>query len=69
MVTDIVAARHELTGQGVEVDEIRHITDGAWRPGPDPDRANYMSFAEFTDPPATCGCSMRSAVTRKDRKE
>lgn len=50
VVPDIVAARHELTGRGVEVGEVRHIAGGAWTPGPDPDRRDYMSFAEFTDP-------------------
>jgi catechol 2,3-dioxygenase-like lactoylglutathione lyase family enzyme len=50
VVPDIVAARDELTGRGVQVGEVRHITGGAWTPGPDPDRASYMSFAEFTDP-------------------
>ena len=30
--------------------EVQHIADGAWMPGPDPGRANYMSFAEFSDP-------------------
>ncbi len=54
VVPDIVAARDELTGRGVEVGEVRHIAGGAWRPGPDPDpdpdRRDYMSFAEFTDP-------------------
>ena len=49
-VSDIAAARDELTGRGVEVGEIQHIADGAWTPGPDPGRANYMSFAEFSDP-------------------
>ena len=29
---------------------MRHIANGEWAPGPDPDRANYMSFVEFTDP-------------------
>jgi catechol 2,3-dioxygenase-like lactoylglutathione lyase family enzyme len=50
VVADVVAARDELTGRGVEVGEVRHIAGGAWRPGPDPDRRDYMSFAEFTDP-------------------
>ncbi len=50
VVPDIVAARGELTSRGVDVGEVRHIADGAWRPGPDPDRRDYMSFAEFTDP-------------------
>ena len=50
VVPDILAARSELTGRGVKVGEVRHIADGTWAPGPDPERANYMSFAEFTDP-------------------
>jgi catechol 2,3-dioxygenase-like lactoylglutathione lyase family enzyme len=50
VVPNIVAAREELTGRGIEVGEVRHIADGAWRTGPDPERQSYMSFAEFTDP-------------------
>jgi catechol 2,3-dioxygenase-like lactoylglutathione lyase family enzyme len=50
VVPDIVAARDELTGRDVEVGEVRHIADGTWTRGPDPDRRDYMSFAEFTDP-------------------
>ena len=50
VVADVVAARGELAARGVEVGEVQHIVDGAWVPGPDPGRANYMSFAEFSDP-------------------
>ena len=50
VVKDIVAAREELVGRGVEVGEIRHMTSGTWRPGPHPERQDYNSFAEFTDP-------------------
>jgi catechol 2,3-dioxygenase-like lactoylglutathione lyase family enzyme len=50
VVPDIIAARDELTGRGVEVGEVKHIANGAWTPGPDPGRANSMSFAEFKDP-------------------
>lgn len=50
VVPDIVAARGELAGRGVEVGEVRHIADGAWRSGSDPQRRSYMSFAEFSDP-------------------
>jgi hypothetical protein len=49
-VTDIVAARDELIGRGVEVGEIVHMEDGRWKPGVDPGRSSYMSFAEFSDP-------------------
>ena len=50
VVSDIMAARDDLTRRGVEVGEVRHIADGAWTPGPDPQRRSYLSFAEFTDP-------------------
>ena len=38
-VTDIVAARDELIGRGVEVGEIVHMEDGRWQPGADPGEA------------------------------
>ena len=50
VVPDIIAAREELTGRGVKVSEIRHLEDGAWVPGPDPEHRNYESFADFADP-------------------
>ena len=52
VVTDIEAARAELVGRGVDVGEIRHFdrAAGEWKPGPDPDRADYASFADFRDP-------------------
>jgi len=50
VVTDIVAAREELVGRDVEVSEVRHIDDGEWHSGPDPERRNYQSYADFTDP-------------------
>jgi hypothetical protein len=34
----------------VHVGEIRHLDDGRWRPGRDPQRRSHMSFAEFADP-------------------
>jgi catechol 2,3-dioxygenase-like lactoylglutathione lyase family enzyme len=50
VVTDIEAAREELVGRGVDVSEIRHFTEGEWKPGPDPAHAEYNSFADFKDP-------------------
>jgi catechol 2,3-dioxygenase-like lactoylglutathione lyase family enzyme len=50
MVTDIEAAHAELVGRGVEVSDVRHLEDGAWKPGPHPGRGNYESFADFKDP-------------------
>jgi catechol 2,3-dioxygenase-like lactoylglutathione lyase family enzyme len=50
MVTDIVAAREELVGRGVEVGPIRYLGETGWHDGPHPDRPDYNSFAEFADP-------------------
>jgi catechol 2,3-dioxygenase-like lactoylglutathione lyase family enzyme len=50
VVSDIVATRTELVERGVDVGEIRHLEEGVWTPGPDPERRNYQSFAEFSDP-------------------
>jgi hypothetical protein len=55
VVEDLQAARDELTRRGVEVSEIRHKSPrdewrGGWEPGLDPNRTDYASFAEFTDP-------------------
>jgi catechol 2,3-dioxygenase-like lactoylglutathione lyase family enzyme len=50
VVTDIVAARDELVGRGVEVSDVRHMTPEGWKPGPHPERADYESFADFSDP-------------------
>ncbi len=50
VVSDILAARAELTGRGVDVSEVRHLESGTWVPGPHPQRNSYESFADFSDP-------------------
>ena len=50
VVTDIVAAHAELVGRGIEVSDVRHIDAEGWHPGPDPERRDYESFADFADP-------------------
>jgi catechol 2,3-dioxygenase-like lactoylglutathione lyase family enzyme len=50
VVSDILAARAELTGRGVAVSGVRHLEGGTWVDGPHPGRENYQSFADFTDP-------------------
>jgi catechol 2,3-dioxygenase-like lactoylglutathione lyase family enzyme len=50
VVPDILAARAELAGRGVAVSGVRHLESGTWVDGPDPERGNYQSFADFTDP-------------------
>ncbi len=52
VVSDILAARAELVGRGVDVAEVFH-RDGPGKPaleGPDPARRSYFSYAPFTDP-------------------
>ena len=54
-VSDIETAHRELTARGVTVSGIRHkspIDDwqGGYEPGPDPQRRDYASFADFADP-------------------
>jgi catechol 2,3-dioxygenase-like lactoylglutathione lyase family enzyme len=57
-VYDIDAARAELVRRGVRVGAVFHAADGVFHhartegraPGPAPDRADYVSFASFSDP-------------------
>ena len=67
VVTDIEAARAELVGRGVEVSEIRHMTPNGWEPGPDPEHADYGSFADFSDPDGNTGCCRRSGTGSRPR--
>ena len=50
VVPDIEAARSELVGRGVEVSDLFHFDETGQRPGPDPQRRNYGTFASFSDP-------------------
>jgi len=50
VVTDVVAARDELVGRGVEMGELHHYGAEGRTPGVHPERSDYNSFAEFTDP-------------------
>ena len=50
VVSDIEAARTELVERGVDVGEVFHFESGQRTPGPDPERRNYESFADFSDP-------------------
>ena len=54
-VDDIEAARAELIERGVDVSEVSHgqafnAAGEGRKPGPDPRRQSYGSFARFTDP-------------------
>lgn len=50
VVSDIEAVRTDLVERGVEVSEITHFEAGERKPGLDPDRSNYGSYADFSDP-------------------
>ncbi|REH44584.1 catechol 2,3-dioxygenase-like lactoylglutathione lyase family enzyme [Kutzneria buriramensis] len=50
VVSDITAVRDELAARGLEISEVRHMKDGVWGPGADPDHTDYNSFADFADP-------------------
>ena len=51
IVSDIVAARDELIGSGIDVSEVFHFgADFAPAPSLDPDRGSYRSLATFSDP-------------------
>jgi hypothetical protein len=53
IVSDIEAARDELTGRGINASAIWHgppFRVEARQPGPDPERSSYVSFFSFTDP-------------------
>jgi catechol 2,3-dioxygenase-like lactoylglutathione lyase family enzyme len=55
VVADIDLARRELLANGVDVGDLRHKSpidtwQGGWEPGADPQRRDYATFADFTDP-------------------
>ena len=49
-VDDIVAARAELVGRGVDVSEPFHFGATGQTPGVDPERRSYSTFMTFQDP-------------------
>jgi catechol 2,3-dioxygenase-like lactoylglutathione lyase family enzyme len=50
VVSDIEAGRAQLVGRGVDVSEITHFEAGGRVPGPDPERRDFGSYADFADP-------------------
>ncbi|HEX5202835.1 MAG TPA: VOC family protein [Actinoplanes sp.] len=71
VVEDVVAARAELAGQGVDVSEVFHDAGGVFHhagtdgrvAGPDPERRSYSSFASFSDPDGN-GWILQEITTR-----
>jgi len=50
VVSNIDAAREDLVARGVEISEVFHRDGGEFRPGPDPERRSYLTYASFSDP-------------------
>ena len=50
VVSNIEATRAELVQRGMDVSEIRHLESGTWVAGPNPQRRDYSSYADFSDP-------------------
>jgi predicted enzyme related to lactoylglutathione lyase len=50
VVPDIEAARTELVQRGTDVSEPFHFGEAGQTPGLHPDRADYGTFATFSDP-------------------
>jgi catechol 2,3-dioxygenase-like lactoylglutathione lyase family enzyme len=50
VVTDIEAARAELTGRGVEASDYFHFTEAGQTNGPEPTRGDYGTFFSLADP-------------------
>lgn len=50
VVTDIEVAHRDLRDREIDVSDIYHWSDLGQRPGPDPKRGDYGSYASFSDP-------------------
>ena len=69
VVTDVEAARRELTERGLPVSPIRHKTSvdewqGDHTSGTDPERRNYASFIDFADPDGNTWTIQERGFTR-----
>jgi catechol 2,3-dioxygenase-like lactoylglutathione lyase family enzyme len=50
VVTDIVAAREELVGRGIDASEPYYFGAEGRTPGIEPNRTDYSTFFDFRDP-------------------
>jgi catechol 2,3-dioxygenase-like lactoylglutathione lyase family enzyme len=50
VVQDVGLARAEIIGRGVEAGPLVHYVEGREQEGPDPERRDYNTFFQFTDP-------------------
>ncbi len=71
VTTDIIQAHAELAARGIEISEVWHDAEGLFHhggganrvSGPSPTRADYGSFATFSDPDGN-GWFLQEVVTR-----
>lgn len=71
IVDDVVAAREDLAGRGVNISEVFHDKGGVFHradtgfrvDGPDPERRSYSSYASFSDPDGN-GWVLQEVTTR-----
>jgi catechol 2,3-dioxygenase-like lactoylglutathione lyase family enzyme len=63
IVSDILAARAELIGRGVEVGEVFHLGPDGLAGGAHPERRSYASLASFHDPDGN-GWVLQEVTTR-----
>jgi hypothetical protein len=50
VVEDIEPVHRELKERGIPVSDIYHWGESGQTPGPDPNRGDYGSYANFADP-------------------
>ena len=50
IVTDIEAARAELVDRGTDAGDFFHFGEAGQVPGPNPERIDYGTFLQFSDP-------------------
>lgn len=70
VVKDLEVAREGLVERGVDVGEIRHKTpvgawDGGFATGPDPERRDHASLADFSDPDGNTWVLQERGFSRK----
>jgi predicted enzyme related to lactoylglutathione lyase len=66
VVSDIEAARAELVSRGVDAGEIYHFGEGGQVPGPHPERGDYESFFNFSDPDGNSFAVQEVKYTKAD---
>jgi catechol 2,3-dioxygenase-like lactoylglutathione lyase family enzyme len=68
VVRDIEPAHRELKERGIPVSDIYHFGAGGQTPGPDPNRGDYGSYADFADPDGNTWL-LQEVPSRSDESE